>query len=786
MCARGGRAWWVWLMPLLVRAQEPAASEVASPERSSRAQALTPQLPMEMQAPFTLFLNHVEKGGIVVLLKDGDVFVRREDLIEVGLKPLGGDDVSAAGKMWLSLRSVSPPLQYTLDEENIELRIIAPPEYLPHVTMDFGVERPDMTYGTGPSAFFNYAPRVTDTGLFTMYQETGASLGGALLFSSAYLSSTRDPLRGMTNLTLDHRPTLLRTTIGDTFALTGALGSGVFLGGASIARSYDIDPYVARQPSHGFVGSTLTPATVDIYVNGTRVRSEDVQPGVFELSRLRLGNGSGEVTYVVRDIFGKEQRMQTPFYVSSTALAAGVDELSYAVGAVRRGIGQRDADYEEAAFLGQHRFGASDHVTLGVRAEATVERLSTGPALTLLTDVGQFDLEAGASQASGEAGIAGSLAYSYVSRIFSGGVFGRVTSHRYATVSLAPEHDRATADVGAFQAIPLGQRLSFSLQGALAKHRDTGTEARISAQWSVNPASGVNVILSATEARNEFGTWRWGVFATLSWVLPGDHSFAATGNQEQRTDPSLQVNLSKSVPQEGGFGYRAQTVLAEQDSVQLAGQYQVPIGRYQLQYDGTESMRRATFDAAGAIVIVPGAGVFATLPVQQGFGVIRLPGVAGVRGYVNNHEVGRTDRHGNLLAPHMLSYYGNRLRIEPLDVPMQYELRETELTLAPPNRGAIVAEFPVTIPHFYRGTLRVLEGQAPVIPEYGQVRIEVASEDEVVSPLGKKGEFELSGVPSGAHTAWVDYAGGTCQFTLTLPESRDTVVAVGEVTCTMH
>ena len=87
-----------------------------------------------------------------------------------------------------------------------------------------------------------------------------------------------------------------------------------------------------------------------------------------------------------------------------------------------------------------------------------------------------------------------------------------------------------------------------------------------------------------------------------------------------------------------------------------------------------------------------GGSIHATRPVDESYGLIRVPGVSGVRGYLSNQEVGRTDRRGDLLVPNLLPYYGNRLGINDKDIPMDHDIGTTELTIAPPFRGGPEAE----------------------------------------------------------------------------------------------
>ncbi|HEX7479950.1 MAG TPA: fimbria/pilus outer membrane usher protein [Polyangiales bacterium] len=753
--------------------------------QAQQADEINPPPPTEVQAPFRLIVNHADKGEAVVVMKDDDLYMKRADLLEAGILPLAGRDVQVAGQTLLSLKSVSPPLSYELDEREIVLRITAPPELLPTTAIDLGGTPAGIVYRRDTAGFFNYAPRVTDAGRVSLYEEMGASIHGNLLFSSAYLSSQNAAVRGLTNFTIDDRQALRRTTLGDTLVLTGPLGSGHFVGGATIAREYDLDPYVSRSPHLGYVGTTMTPATLDVYVNGARVRSQPLEPGTFQLNNLRVGGGSGVATYVIRDVFGHEQTIVNPFYIASGVLAKGLSEYTYSVGALRDSVGRASWDYSRPAALGRHRVGLSDRVTLGGRAEATDEVISGGPAIDMLTAIGQLELEIGGSRsAQATSGLATFLSYSYVSRVIGGGLFGRFATNHYATVDIGSKADRPNLDSGVFLSVPIGVHWSLASQATLQSYRDRGRAARVGMQANVRIRSFLALLASASQAWNQDGTKPWEVFVSLSCALSGGHNVSLGGRLNEH-GAGLLMAANKSLPLGQGYGYRASAVLAEQSSAEGLAQYQTLFGRYGADYRIDGNQRELTLDAAGALAVVPGVGVFPTLPVQDGFGVIRVAGVKNVRGYLNNQEIGRTDRNGNLLVPNLLSYYGNRLGIEQEDVPIQYGIQTTEMTLAPPFRGAAIADFPVTIPHFYRGRFVIDDHGKKIVPKYGQVRVQ-HNGSEVLSPLGEQGEFELDGVEPATYTAFIESTDGNCQLELKVADSEKVVVELGVVTCKVH
>ena len=51
------------------------------------------------------------------------------------------------------------------------------------------------------------------------------------------------------------------------------------------------------------------------------------------------------------------------------------------------------------------------------------------------------------------------------------------------------------------------------------------------------------------------------------------------------------------------------------------------------------------------------------------------------------------------------------------------------------------------------------------------------------SPIGKEGDFYLDSVSPGKYPANVDYEGGICNFELTIPQSQEQMVNLGNSKC---
>jgi len=163
--------------------------------------------------------------------------------------------------------------------------------------------------------------------------------------------------------------------------------------------------------------------------------------------------------------------------------------------------------------------------------------------------------------------------------------------------------------------------------------------------------------------------------------------------------------------------------------------------------------------------------------------VIRVPGAEGVRGFLNNQEVGRTNGSGNLVVPNLLPYYGNRISIADSDVALSRGVSAVERTIAPPLRGGALVLFESRAARFFRGRVTVLRAGKPETPSYGELSVHKPAGGDTVSPLGQHGEFEVPDLEPGLYGAQIVYAGGTCAFTLPIPATALAVTNLGERRC---
>jgi outer membrane usher protein len=168
--------------------------------------------------------------------------------------------------------------------------------------------------------------------------------------------------------------------------------------------------------------------------------------------------------------------------------------------------------------------------------------------------------------------------------------------------------------------------------------------------------------------------------------------------------------------------------------------------------------------------------------VQDGFALIRVPGVENVSAYLSNQYMGRTDSRGDLLLPNMLPYYGNQVRINDKDIPLDHAVDAMLKTVAPPLRGGAVIRFPVHRVQAFVGKLKINELGRTIIPKLGELKVNT-SDRAYTSPIGNGGEFYLENIAPGKHAATIQYEDGECHFTIDLPDSTNQFVKLGTLAC---
>ena len=755
-------------------------------------------LPTFAQGEETLIVKVVLNGEdqgerFVVRSGDGKILMRADDLREMRFERIPSESVrDVEGIKYIPLESLTPGVTYALNEWKATIDVTADPVLLGKQTFDFSLQGQDRVPVSGVnSGFVNYAVNYSYDDLsrshrYSLPWEIGASLGGNFLFSSfLYRSSGEDKgvVRQNTSVTRDDIPNLRRYIVGDITAVSGETGG--FLGGVSVSRNFGIDPYTLRYTPLSLSGFTATPVDAEILVNGITAQKVHLSPGPFDFSSLPFATGSGNATLVLRDAFGRERKVEYPFYIVTTLLLPGLHDYSYNLGFRRENIGKESFDYGTPAFIGFHRYGFTKDLTAGIHWDVGKGFFNAGPTAQFLPGrVGVFAVAGSASIREGRNGYSGSLAYNYSGRYIGFGVAFRGSTRDYTTVDRDPPADKprieGLANVG-FSSQLLG---SLSTTFAYTERYDSSRMRRgmISYSRSLFKIGSLNIIASRTMDERTSNELSAGVTLFLSQTTSGRVEYREKDGQGEEI-----ASLQRNAPLGTGFGYRLDGKRSENSIGEsevrgsAAAEYRARAGIISAGYRREPDSNNYNANVSGSIAAIDGS-LHLARPIYDAFGLVKVGGVEGVKVSYSNQPEGTTDGKGEMIIPNLISYQRNRIGIDDKDIPVEYTVREKVLSVSPPYRGGSVARFEVARLQAFTGHLYFGRKGERTPAEYAGLEVRLPDRPiEVIVATG--GEFYLENLPPGKWPARIFLGERSCKFDLSVAKSDELFVEMGDIVC---
>lgn len=482
---------------------------------------------------------------------------------------------------------------------------------------------------------------------------------------------------------------------GDVISNSLTWSSSVRIGGVRIGRDFSVRPDVITYPTLAIAGENGLPSTVDLFVNGYRASSSDLDAGPFVLSNVPYVSGAGEATVVTTDALGRQVATSVPFYVANTLLREGLSDFDATFGGLRTHYGVRDFGYGRAAFSGLYRYGASDRLTWSVHGEASAGFVLAGAGADV--GLGRYGiLSLAASRGDDETGAGNQYVagYSYRSRAFSINLQHRYRQSGFADIATIANgrgfgtSRRASQATFGFSPFGMGRgSASLGYYDIVAGDMTRTRLLNISYGRSLIGASSVHLSLNRDLA-TDTDTAYVQVVVPLQRGL-GNASLAhrrpSTGGGRQ------QLNWNRAAPLHGGWGWNLGYELGggddyHQASVAWRGRYvQAQAGVYG---DGDDT-RWA--DVSGALVWMNG-GLFASNRINDAFALVSTGGYADVPVRYENRLMGYTDRNGHLLVPSVSSYYPTRFGIDALELDADVKAGQVEQRIAVrQGSGALVS-----------------------------------------------------------------------------------------------
>lgn len=725
-------------------------------------------------------------GIAVVLVRGAQVLVERAALQEAGVQlDPGAATLRIDNRDFIDADAVGNGVRVAIDHAMLRLDIRRPATALPLQRADFHAPPPQVDGMRDWSAVLDYAANFgSRRDARNLFVDGALSRGPWALRSDAQWRADGGLRRGLTRLEFDQPRTLRRWTIGDQYALSpDPLGGSALLGGIGVARAFDLDPFLITFPQPYLDGVLQAPGTVEIYANGVLVGRQPLQAGPFSLQGLGLSPGRNDVKLVLRDPFGGTRELSSASYYSASGLLApGLSEYALRLGRERPSPFE-DRYLDDPVLAGYWRRGLNQALTVGVRAEADRDLRNLGAQAALRLPVGELSASLARSDgdASAHGGGAMALDYRYSNRIAGWSLGMRRFDRGYRRLGDGFGDDtfdgllrQPRGDAFAAVGWSPDARLSLQLHWNRNRYFDAGDETRYGLDATLRLGAGTRLFFAL--ARNGGDDGR-DTIAQLGVSLALGRDNLNLGGRHDGNGWGYGVDANRSRPSDTGFGYSAS--LDHQDGADFAygrGEYQGRHGRYALTVQDADGHSQASVLLSGALVAL-GGRVFATPPVDNGFALVRVPGLAGVQVRRENLPVGVTDAAGELLVRDLLPYYPNRIGYDDDDVPADWATGPNALTVAVPRSGGAVVPFQARPLRAITGSLRLPQAGAATVRLHGEGH-------DYSTRIGSSARYYLEDVAPGAYALEVELdSGAHARCTLQVPVLAPGVTRLDPAEC---
>jgi outer membrane usher protein len=734
-------------------------------------------------------VNYRHRGSVFLYKDEHDnYFAAVSDLAAWGVRGPYIDRINYGGSEFVRLKSLGK-ISIDLDPQTASASINIPASLLP--TQQLSITRssvPETVSSTGVYLDYDWSYTAAESsfpsGLLapTFFSEAGILHTQVLYqgyerkFGIATTDGYEDNnwIRLDTTFSRDFPDRMRSLRIGDVVASPGPWGGAQRVGGAQLASNFTTKPSFISFPIPSLQGAANLPSTLDLYVDGALRHRESLEAGPFRADEIPVVTGAGQLQMVVTDILGREQLYTQEFYAGGELLRTGLSEYSYTLGALRENFGFASNTYGESALLAEHRYGLSDTTTVGGRAEVS------GPTRNLSATVdwsprmaGVVNLGLGFSDSDSGSGSAWLLGYSYRNRDFSFAARASGTSDDFDTVGLA-----TVGTVPKTQVVVNGgwnHPTAGAFGAAYVRMDYHDAEARDVFTLSYSKTLFERYFFSLYTNYIEDRESDFSLGLSVSTTFGRRHN--ATASVTQNADNAMLRTEVQSTPPIGpGIGYRIGSTVGDIDRFDARLIGQTDYGKYVVETNRFGDSSSSRVGASGSIAWLAGRPYFSR-EINDGFAVARIGNLQNVRVYVENQEIGRTDKKGRLLLPRLRPYETNRIRIEPTDLPLAAQAQTISMEVAPALRSGIVVDFPVSIASF--ALLRALLPDGAPVPGGATVHIEGNDTPTVV---GLDGAIYATGV-AGATTVSVELPTHLCRFEIELPPPVEIPVHLGDFEC---
>lgn len=594
-----------------------------------------------------------------------------------------------------------------------------------------------------------------------------------------------------TRLVWDTPANLVRYSVGDLKYPVVGFQTATNMGGLSITKNYDLNPYIntTAQSRTSFVLDQ--PSTVEIYVNGQLVRTLDLKSGQYDVTDLPLTYGFNDVELVIKSKFGKVERLRFPYVQSSELLRKDLQKFTFNLG-YSSTANQTDFDYDNGnpLFSGFHRLGLMDNLTAGLSLQTSSRQSLLGLESIWGASTGIISFDVGSSYVSDfsrdQAVRMRFKSWNDPAPGFRDWGFG--TEHygrRFASLGQT-NPDNATASISDVFISPKFFQTFYTTFGASRRLVRSGTPNVDTYSFrgfkSLSPLSFLSTDVSYSEDTADNKEWKVGI--TFSWHDSGagwhqNLSYEKFDNTKrydiqknwQRSTVGLAIEDRDSAEQGGVRGFYGG------QRFNIGADYQAVRNK---QTDIRHQSGDINFGTAYAWTSNGGSALMA--PIYDSFAIFELG--AGLEDkYVDVGHMGEksefsSDWMGNLPISSLASYRERPLYLDAGDHDGIIELNEHEFSLQPTYRSGLYKNLFLYSTSIVRG--RIIDQAGNVVSlKYAEIQ-SLTSNSKSTFFTNRHGEFEIEHILGGTYQI-VFLTSDLKSQKIVIPEGKNGFIELGDI-----
>lgn len=763
------------------------------------------------------YVNEIDKGDFVsILFKDG-ILVKEEDLIRSGITKVSGKEVFFDNEKWLDLKTIEGVV-FKFDEKKLVVKLSVMPKFLEKQAIDLYTTRlikPLKPEGE-TSFFLNYRfeYRGTDDLKFQMFSianELGINYKKFLFLTEGSYEKRQNVenyVRLNSAIYKDFRDRKVRIIIGDFVAPSKDFLGGELLGGISFSKNYNLDPYYIYKPTFDIKGSVSYRSEMQVLLDGVTIRREYLQPGEFELRNLYYHGGERNIEVIIKDPFGRVERLQYPYYFSDELIKKEEFEYTYNLGFIRKNYGIESNSYAAPILVFANRYGLSNSSNIGLSGEVGDDKYTLSPSASFFkAGIGVFGATAYLNKNPDSSGIktAGIFNYSYYKERF--GIKANYTKLESGFKSISFDNKFANinfiSQVGGFY---YSQRFgSFNLDFFLRNYYQNGTQKEIVLSYAKSFLK--NTSFYATGKTFLDHPKGYEIFLGFSYYPEKEHTLSYRGLYQKGMQNNA-VQLQKGTSLGEGFSYRISLENSKVNNSDM--HYLYPYVEYRTPWNiiaadigvaekGFKYNENYIFSVSGAISYLNKHwGV--TRPIEDSFTLIKVDELKDVPILFENQVIAKTNERGYAFVPSLNSYNDNRIAIDTKNISMNYEIVKDKMIVSPPYRYGTCIVFPVKKVYRYSGTIKMQDEEKLFPLENKEIKIKRLfeySKGEETDFCGKKklskeslpntfytfanGEFYVENIIPGEYELEFEYQDLKYVHKIQLPQKDDVIINIADI-----